>query len=155
MTDDPSLCTVDAVARRIVRRTKVAGGRPLGTFTDATSPTADAVMEYIQDAAGEVYGALGPYLELAPEQIAPALDAMSALAAANIELAYWPEQTTTRQSQSPYQSLMDQYTRLLAVARNPGRDTDGDGTAESGGVLLPQATFPRDAGGLIGWGTAW
>jgi hypothetical protein len=147
------LPTVLDVARVIHRRAKTAGAGQAPTFNDTTKPTGDEVDEHIADAAIEVYGELGAYDTLSDEQQAYTARCIAVLAGANIELTYWPEQTTTRTGQSPYEHLMARYERLLKIARNPGADHDGDGGSEASGTLIPRAVFPSNEGGLVGWGT--
>lgn len=147
------------VARVILSRTKVRGGGELGTFDATTRPTADQVDSYIQDAADEVLGEVGVY-DTDGVCAAKVTRAIAILAAANIELAFWPEQTTTRAgSMSPYQSLMERYKTALEQARSCLIEVSDGGEITPGGgmgaALTPRATFPANEGGMIGNGSEW
>lgn len=153
------LPTVGDVALLMQSRTKTRGGGEAGTFTDATRPTAAQVSQQILLAADELYGssAIGPWLGM-PVAVQPKAERVVArLTAANVELTYWPEQTTTRTGQSPYQSHMERFREMreeLVAAIYDAR-TDGTLTGGTGGGLLPRATFPENQGGLVGWSSTW
>lgn len=155
------LPTVDDVAMLMLARTKTRGAGEAGTFTDATRPTAAQAAQQIALSAQELYGsaAIGPWVDM-PAVVQPKAERVVArLAAANIELTYWPEQTTTRTGQSPYQSHMERFRELREelVAALADARTDGtlDGSGGAGHALLPRANFPENQGGLVGWGTDW
>lgn len=154
---------VETVARIMRSRTKTRGAGYAGTFLNAddeggpTNPTHDEAEQHIEDAAAEVYGNddVGPWADL-PTTAQPKVErAIVWLAAANIELAHYTEQGNAgRQSQSPYDRYLERYQSALtdAIAAIVGDNGEGQPVA---GALLPRATFPRNAGGMIGNGSEW
>lgn len=151
----PTEPTVDAIARILPTRTRTSGGVTLGTFTENTRPTDAQVELYVQDAADEVYGDLGDW-DLLHTTVQPKAErAVALLAAANIELAFWPEQTTTRQGTSPYEHLMERFRKAMETAEAAIIEATDDGTSGAGAGLLPRATFPENQGGMIGNGSEW
>lgn len=161
--DEEQVPSIDTVARAMRTRTKLRGASYAGTFLDAddeggpTNPTATEATGHIEDAADEVYGNddVGPYIDV-PEAARPkVLRAIVWLACANIELSHFTEQGNAgRGSTSPYDRYLERYQSALteAIAAIAGDNGGGQPVA---GALLPRATFPRNAGGMIGNGTEW
>lgn len=141
----PSVAEVAALLRA---RTKVAGGKEAGTFTEETRPTGAEVERLIQQAVRRVATNTGAEPCTANLQ----LDATAAAAlytAMLIEQSYYPEQTTgTGNSFSSLEKLWkDQITMLTtAVGEQCG---SSDGEAPGPGDQMPSA-FMDDGFYLIG-----
>lgn len=131
----PSVAEVAALIRA---RTKVAGGKELGTFTEDTRPTAADVERLIQQAVRRVATNTGADPCTANLQ----LDATAAAAlytAMLIEQSYFPEQTTGTSGNS-FTSLeklwKDQISMLTTAV---GEQCGGSGEAPGGGDQMPAA----------------
>lgn len=109
------LPVVDDVAALLRARTKDADGAELGTFTDATRPTADEVERLIARAYGDVSTQTGAVLG---ERLALEAAAMVALRAAMfVELSYFPEQVRTdRSAYQEYERIYDAGMTALRLA---------------------------------------
>lgn len=160
--------TVDDVAALLRARTRVPGGRTLGTFNESTVPTADAVSVLIAEAADEVTGKAQPVDYTLPAGAgynAPGGDyerrmrrAIALYTAILIEISYFPEQV--KNSQSPvtvYQQLYDSRLRsLIAEGETGGPQGMGEGSSGAGDAPADAAwSFPHSVGGLVGWQTNW
>lgn len=162
----PGLSEVAALLRA---RTKVQGGKELGTFTSATRPTDVEVEDLIDMASDEVLGKVQPIDSSLPSGSsynAPGSDyerrirrAITLYTAILIETSYWPEQV--RNNQSPvatYQQLYDSRIRALISEGEVGRAGGmGEGAGGAGDAPADAAwTFP-DAmpGALVGWASRW
>lgn len=115
--------TQEDVARLLRARTKDDAGVENEAWTDDTRPTAAAVEELIQLAAGDVLSQTGAELL---ERPAAAAKTMIALRAAMfVELSYWPEQVRTdRSAYHEYERLYNDGMEALLVS------IEGGGVAE-------------------------
>lgn len=165
----PSVRDVAALLRA---RTKVNGGRELGTFADGqTRPGETEVTGLIDDAADEVLGkVVGIDTTLAPGSAynAPGSryerrirSAIALYAAILIELSYFPEQVeASRSAAGTYQQLYDSRIRSLISEDKTGQP-EGMGDSARGGAGGADSpadaawAFPQDGGGLIGWSSRW
>lgn len=165
----PSLDRVGALIRaRTLKLEQHRTGIPgevleLGVFTDDTRPTGTEAMGVVGIICGEVQLAAGFGLKQFPadpdEQAALSVPlqqfyaAMSTCAsygsAAQIELAYYPEQVVI--DRGPYQALKDEYERMLKAIALAGKvladqgGGDGDPSTSDGGPGL--AVFSTECGG--------
>lgn len=164
--------TTTDVAALLRARTKVAGGKTLGTFNDQTSPRADQVQVLIAEAADEVTGKVQPIDYTLPPgggYNAPGSDyerrmrrAIALHTAILIEVSYFPEQVKNDQSPlSVYQGLYDSRLRAL-IAEGETGSPQGMGVGGTGGSSGgdspgdPQWSFPAAApGALVGWNSVW
>lgn len=148
---DPLRPSADDVAALLHARTAAPGGRELGTFTDATRPSADEVERMIDMAASIIATSIGtlPTAVECPDAptIASAVVTLTTMRAAMmVEASLWPEQITT--ADSPYATLREQYEaelpRVVDAAhdcRQYGRIEPGDTTQTggTGGEVAPPA----------------
>lgn len=139
------------IADFIPRRTIEVNGLPTGSFGETTSPTDSQAFRIGQSVAQEVLTAV-PGL---PASMYPQAKRVAALgAAAQIELAYFPEDadTVAKQLEDRYLKATEALTRAVELAT--GVDQPGDGTTGSGQAVpaAPAYNFPdllgdRAAGG--------
>lgn len=150
----PTLADVGAILRA---RTKVKGGRELGTFTGETRPTDDEVARLIDDAVDEVMGKVQP-ADAGSAYERRIRGAVAMYTAILIENSYFPEQVTAgRSPATAYQTLYEKRVRAL-IAEGETGGPQGEGSGGSGGSDSPADaywTFPVNAGGMIGNGTVW
>ena len=129
VTDEgPNLaCTVADVAALIRSRTKDSNGNEAGTFTDLTRPTEPQCQEAIDHAVALIHTKVGGVGDGCAD-LARSVVALGA--AAEIELAYFPEQS--RSDRSIYQYLQQRYDAALdglqqcVMGNLPSVDDDGD-----------------------------
>lgn len=160
--------SVQDVAGLLRARTKIRGGGEAGTFNTQTRPTADEVEGLIDDALDEVGGKVQPVdgtLPYGDGWNAPGSayerryrGAVRLYAAILIETSYFPEQVKSGQSAaSTYQTLYESRIKAL-IAEGETGSPQGEGSGGPGGGDSPADaawSFPQDAGGLVGWRTAW
>jgi hypothetical protein len=97
----------------LMARTRDTYGKILGTFTTETSITYPQALTAIDDAYIEV---MDEFASLVTKEDAPALKRVIALlAAANMELDYFPEQSAV--TNSPYDKLYARYTTDIEALR--------------------------------------
>lgn len=130
------------VAALIRARTKIAGGKEAGTFTNSTRPTSDQVDNLIEFALDDVLGKVQ-----APEAgtvyEARVRGAVALYAAVLVETSYFPEQVGGG-GRSAAQTLKELYeSRLKALIAEgevgtPQGEGDGDAPAD------PYWSFPAD-----------
>lgn len=110
---------VAAVGNMLRARTRDDDGNLLGTFTPATTPTAEQCEELIVEAVEEITGILGDDI---PERLYKSAKAVAVLLSAmNVELTYYPEQVKDDHSAYPayerrYNSAMDRKKGWLVLA---------------------------------------
>lgn len=126
MADPTWTPTVAAVAALIRARTKVPGGKEVGTFTANTRPTEAEVKELIGQAVDHVAAAIGG--DPCNDQLRESAGAASAmLAAILIEQSYWPEQAEARGSTAArLESLFN--TRMKSLTAAVAEECGGQGT---------------------------
>lgn len=106
-------------------------------FDDTTSPTQEEAQELIDAAADEVSEEIGT--EVAPSRVSQAKRLVQLLAAANIEMSFFPEQAAANNSM--YDKLMARYNTLLPkFGEDIGEDDQGP---VSGGSF---GGFPASSG---------
>lgn len=129
MADPTWTPTVAAVAALIRARTKVPGGKEVGTFTENTRPTNAEVEAIIAQAVDHVSAAIGG--DPCNDGLRESAGAASAmLAAILIETSYWPEQAEARGSAaSRLESLFN--TRMKALTASVAEQCGGQGTGGS------------------------
>lgn len=161
--------TVQDVARLIPARTKVTGGKELGTFNESTRPTDAAVLGLIDEASDDVLGKVQPidYTLTAGSAWNAAGSAyerriqraIALYAAILIEQGYFPEQI--RSNQSPVATLQGLYDSRIKALISEGETgaAQGMGVGGSGGGDAPADaswSFPDAAPGvLVGWASRW
>jgi hypothetical protein len=157
----PDLAGVGALVRD---RTVDAGGNEVGTFTDATRPTAAEAQLLIDDAVNDAVTLFGEDIPDAPgNPAAPGYDkdalrkaAKSAVefhAAAAIELSHFGEQVA--RGNSPYPQYEEQWERRSKRVALAIESAGGTSPSGADGSLNVYYDFPEDAGGVVGWGTVW
>jgi hypothetical protein len=135
----PGRPTVDDVALLLRARTKDDQGHEVGTFDDATRPTADQVEEHITAAVALVGTRLPPTDQLPPELL-PALTSVVAYRAAmRIEKSYFPEQV--RSDRSPYEQLRQEYLDDLAALTEAAAAGGGAFVEAADVVSLPVGSW--------------
>lgn len=149
----PSVMEVAALLRA---RTKVTGGRELGTFTEATRPTSREVGELIDEAADEVLGKVQAPTEGSDyeRRVKRAIRLYSAIL---IETSYFPEQVKSGQSAATvYQQLYSSRVKALIAEGETGNPQGEGGSGPGGGSPGDAAwTFPENQGGMVGLGSRW
>lgn len=131
----------DDVAALLRSRTKDGNGNELGTFTDATRPSLEAVEALIATAYGDVAAQTGANLS---GRNAVAARSMIALRAAMLtELSYFPEQV--RGDRSAY----EQYARMYGEGMTALLEAVADAGEGAGAASSPMASVP-----IIGWTAA-
>lgn len=142
--------SVEEVARLVWARTKQAGGKRTGSFTDATSPTITEARSIIQMATAIVAADLG---------IAPCRDTLRAGARAQaalyasmlIETSYYPEQTES--AGSSFQARLKLWEgQLKRLGEEVRTSCAGGEEGEAEGAPLPQGAFDD---GLLLYGRDW
>jgi hypothetical protein len=97
-------------------------------FTDETLPTGTDVTGLIDSAVGDISGLIGPDID--PDYFDTAKVLCVYLAAANVELSYYPEQAVI--ANSMYDKLMARYNaKLTQLLEDLELDVDG---SSDGGV---------------------
>lgn len=142
--------TIAEVAALIRSRTKIVGGKEVGTFNESTRPTQGEVDALIDDAVDEVLGKVKPPTETgAYERRVRA--AVALYTAILIELSYFPEQVGTNKSPlTSYEKLYERRIKSLIAESETGEV--GSGEAKGDEPRDPVWGFPSAApGGLIGW----
>jgi type IV secretory pathway protease TraF len=138
--------SVENVASFIRARTKDDQGHEVGTFDDATRPTADQVEAHIDAALGLV-GLRLPAVALLPDELLVAMATVVALeAACQIEKSYWPEQVTT--GRSPYAQLREEADRALDRLADQAGAAAGGTEYESGYASFPVGSWTSIGSGL-------
>lgn len=136
--------TTKDVARYLRARTRTEYGTEVGDFTDDTTPTGVQVIDLIQDAVDEITESVGG--DIPPDLQSAALRLMTLLAAANVEMSYFPEQAAANNSM--YDKLMDRVKSLRTALETDVSEEDIEN--EEG----PDPTF--DFPSPIGWdGVQW
>lgn len=133
--------SVQEVATLLRARTRDANGNYVGTFDSTTLPTDTDATGLIELASDDVGEAIGPDIDTEFWDAAKVL--VIYLAAANIELSYYPEQAAANNSM--YDKLMERYNaKLEALSENIASEEEsqiGDGdyvsSAPSGGFPMP------------------
>lgn len=138
--------TTRDVGRILRARTRDQYGNLIADFTDETTPDAAGALGEIREAVDEISEALGN--DIPQELMGPAKRVITLLAAANIELSYFPEQAA--QNNSMYDKLMARITTLRMSLIN-----DFDEISDMGHQLdSPHGTF--DFPSSYGWdGVSW
>lgn len=133
MADPTFAPTVDEVAALIRARTKVAGGKEVGTFNDITRPTGAEVALLIGQAVGHVSAAIGG--DPCNDQLKVSAKAASAmLTAILVEQSYWPEQAEARGSSAArLEALFNTRMKSLTAAVSEECGGQGTGGEEGGG----------------------
>lgn len=147
------LPAISAVGALIRTRTKTSGGQELGTFTDDTRPTDEAVSELIGLAAEDVSTVIGTKLPTSVIEFSRAVVALRT--AMLVELTYFPEQVSSQRSaysayERMYKDRLGQLEKTILglAAGNTEQGAIGDDT-------LAVFAFPANEGGMVGWGTKW
>lgn len=141
----PYLPTVSEVGQLIMARTKDNLGAELGTFTGATRPTFNQVLEIVEDAADDVTSGIDTDI---PEGAYRYVKRAIALrAAADVERSYFAEQINN--NRSPYNVLNEEYDRLIGTPEEPGtlykaieREAQEEETGEAPLTNRPAYSFP-------------
>lgn len=139
--------TVKDVAKLLRARTRDDVGNLVGDFVDGTTtPGGSDAQDLIQQALDDVGSELGADID---ESFWPAASRLVAyLAAANIEMSFFPEQAA--QGNSMYDKLMARYTTKLKDMQEDIAETEEDEVEQ----MQPNATSP--SGGFpepMGWGS--
>lgn len=113
--------TTAQVAVLLRGRTRDQYGNLVGDFTAATSPDTDGANGCILEAVDEVASQVGEDFA-DPDDLAAAMRLVIMLAAANIEMSYWPEQSA--QNNSMYDKLMKRYSDRLTTFKADLSQTD-------------------------------
>lgn len=130
--------TTSDVAKILRARTRDSMGNMVGDFNDKTTPNSEQASASIADAADEVAEALGA--DLPADAQAPAKRLVILLAAANIEMSFFPEQAA--QNNSMYDKLMARVKTLMTSLQSDVAEEAID-TDESVGYDFPPT---------MGWG---
>jgi hypothetical protein len=130
------------VAALIRARTKVAGGREVGTFTNSTRPTGDQVDTLIEFALDDVLGKVATP-EAGSVYEARVRGAVALYAAVLVETSYFPEQVGAA-GKSASDTLMKLYeSRIRAlIAEGETGEPQGEGTTDA--PADPYWSFPAD-----------
>lgn len=152
--------SVDDVAGLLRARTKDDTGREVGTFTDATRPTAEEVEAHI-DAAVSLMATHIPTQLFLPETYWPAVRSLTAYRAAlRIEKSYFPEQV--RSDRSAYEQLRQEYVddlQSLIDALAGAIDPDDPGYGAKGhrahSEFTPTFLFATQFGMPPAWDDHW
>lgn len=140
---------VAEVGNLLRARTKDDSGNELGTFTDATRPTAAGAQALITAAVGDLTGEVG--VTFPGDTAAKARSLVVLRAAMLIELSYFPEQV--RSDKSPYAAYERLYNAGLKALIASIEEGAEPGMAQDEGY--PSWAFPEDVGGMVGWQTNW
>lgn len=124
------------VASLLRARAVDAYGNHLDDFTDATSPTQAQAESLIAEAGDEVSQEIGDQVSIT--RIGQAKRLTTLLAAANIELSFYPEQAAA--TNSMYDKLLARYNELLP---RMGEDVAEDDEVENStyGGFPPSSNF--------------
>lgn len=150
--------TVDELASLLRARAKTIYGAEVGTFNAETTPTGDEASGLIQEAVDEIASVVGPDVPDGPDPDDPetlrrmAKRVVQLLAAANVELSYFPEQAG--QPGSAYQRFLERATAMRKVLAEAVSEAGGGGAGESvaGTEPLARGDFPEP----LGWdGAVW
>lgn len=144
--------TVAEVARHIRARTRTSLGVLAGTFNTTTNPTDTQVDEHAAEAARELERHIGS--EIDATLFEHATDVAAMMAAAQIELSYFPE--AVRSGKSVYDQLVAMIAEKLPLLKSSVNDVAAGetmGSADDGGHV--QYFFESDEGGLVDWQTQW
>lgn len=138
--------TVQDVATLLRARTRDAMGNLTGTFTDGvTTPGATDAQGLVQSALDDVGESIGQDID---QEFWPAASRLvTYLAAANIELSYFPEQAA--QNNSMYDKLMARYTAKLKDLQEDIAETETEENSPQNPYAPPTGGFPEP----LGWGT--
>lgn len=160
MPTDEYTPTLENVGALVRTRTKDDQGVEIGTFNDKTIPTDAEVNELIAQAVEESFPVFGEDIPDSPgadkgilRRSARRLVALRA--AALVEIVKAPEQVT--RGTSPYQQYQDAWEKgLVRVGKAISEAGVGDIPGAQDDLLSAiDSGFPVDAGGMVGWGTAW
>lgn len=165
--------TVDDVGALLRARTKDSHGNEVGTFTADTRPTREQVESIIGRVVSDLADSItDPSLTPLPDRLAGSATRVAVLmAAAEIELSYFPEQVATgRSPYAQYRELLGDRTAALHNAlADLGHDTDATGPAggtDGGSAVAPVPPAPTggfplaevrylDDGGVHAPGSEW
>lgn len=150
--------TVTEVAAYVRARTKVAGGKELGTFTETTRPTFDEVELLIGQALDHVSMSTGG--EPCNERLTRSMRSVIALyAAILVEVSYFPESSSNQSSSAVrLEALFNSRLKILEAAlaeECEGQGTGGDGPGGDSGAVA--AGHFDDGRPLLGrdWPPCW
>lgn len=132
----PTVADVGALLRA---RTKVPGGGEVGTFTDETRATAEAVENLIRQAVRRVMSKLDGVSPCNDELRDDAGSAAALYAAMLVEQSYYPEQTTN--AGSSFKSLQSLWTEQIKDLSTAVAQVCGTGGGEGDTGARPRATF--------------
>lgn len=126
------------VAAYIWARTKVPGGKEVGTFNDETRVKGEQARRLIDEAVREVSSQLAA--EPCTDDLRDDAKAAAAIYAAMlIEAAYWPEQTTA--AGSSYANLERRWEQKIAALAADVKAKCAVGADEIPGAALPRGSF--------------
>lgn len=143
--------SVASVASLLRARTKVKGGKELGTFTTVTRPTSGEVNDLIDEASDEVLGKVQPPTagSAYERRVAAAIRLYTAIL---IEGSYFPEEVKSGKSVAQtYQQLYASRIKSLIAEGETGRPQGEGGSGDAPGDAY--WSFPDNGGGVIGWNT--
>lgn len=141
--------TVD-VAQLLRARTRDANGNLVGDFVNGqTVPDATGATGLIQQALDDVSEGIGA--DLTQEFWPAAKRLVVYLAAANIELSYFPEQAA--QNNSMYDKLMARYNaKLKDLQEDIAEEEEADSNIANSPYQPPSGGFPEALGwGMVQW----
>ena len=157
MTEATFAPTVAEVASYIRARTKVAGGKEVGTFTENTRPTQAEVELLIAQAVDHVGGAIGG--DPCNEQLMQSAAAAAALyTAILVEVSYFPETSAnTGSSAARLEALFNGRMKSLSASVAEQCGGQGTGGGEDGNSGAVAAGSFSDGYALIGrdWPERW
>lgn len=143
----PSPADVGAILRT---RTKDRNGNEPGTFNSDTRPTGDSAADLIDTIVTEIAADCGAIPDLI-QDYARRTAAMGT--AAEVELTYWPEQSS--RSGSTYDRLYARYQDMFTRLKKQVSEVNADGTVTDDEDLLPVFAFPQadpcDPNAFVGW----
>jgi hypothetical protein len=136
MTDTNYTPSTQEVGAFLRARLVDAYGQPIDDFTTDSKPTKTQVETLITEAEDEVSQEIGT--QVSAERINQAKRLTMLLAAANVELSYYPEQAAVNNSM--YDKLMERYNTLLPKF---GEDIGEDDQVQSSsfGGFPPSSLF--------------
>lgn len=147
--------TVGQIGALLRTRTVDTSGNELGTFTNATRPTALQVDQLARAAASTLSTYIGN--EIPVDLLSDASDLAAIRAAMLIELGYFPEQVTS--GRSPYEQYKALWDEAVGTPGKPGsfvvavQQALDDDTVDVEGTSSVDFNFPVNEGGMVGWGT--
>lgn len=142
--------TVGQVARKILSRTRDSYGNLSGNFSATSTPTAEQVIQIIDDVSTEVADLIGD--EIPTPLNDDAANVVALRAAMQIETDFYAEQVNS--GRSIYPQLEKQFNSALAALQKQIEafdrgSTEVDATQQS---LSPSYSFPSPAGlNGVGW----